>query len=290
MNLKSAFQHIDIHSHLNFAAFDGDRNEVLSRAHTAGVAVITVGTQRDTSQKAVAIAEEHPEGVYAIVGLHPVHTSASFHDAKEIGPSFAKATEGKGGFTSRGEVFDYDYYKKLAMHPKVVGIGECGLDYYRLESGSEAKQRETFAAQIALANEAKKPLMLHVRSGGGRSAYRDALALLKKDAKVGGNFHFFAGSWDEAKKILDAGFSLSFTGVITFTHDYDEVVRETPLDRILSETDSPFVAPASFRGKRNEPLYVKEVVRTISRIKEREEEEVRTQILENARRLFGIAL
>ena len=278
-----AFEYIDVHSHLNFAAFDGDRDETVKRAHKAGVAIINVGTQRDTSQKAVEIAERYPEGVYAIVGVHPIHTSKSFHDTQELG-------EGSREFTSRGEEFDYDYYKKLAMHQKVVGIGECGLDYYRLEPESEKKQREIFAAQIALANEVKKPLMLHVRSGAGRSAYRDALLLLKENARVGGNFHFFAGTLDEAREILDAGFYLSFTGVITFTHDYDEVVRQTPLDRIFSETDAPYVAPTPHRGKRNEPLFVTEVVRAIARIKQREEVEVQTRILENARRLFGIAL
>ena len=277
------FDYIDIHSHLNFAAFDGDRDETVKRAQEAGVAIINVGTQRDTSQKAVEIAEEYSEGVYAIVGLHPVHTSKSFHDEKEIGT-------GGREFTSRGEAFDYDYYRKLAMHPKVVGIGECGLDYYRLEPGSEKKQHEAFAAQIALANEVKKPLMLHIRSGIGRSAYRDALALLTQNARVCGNFHFFAGNWSEAKEILDSGFYLSFTGVITFTGDYDEVVRQTPLDHILSETDAPYVAPAPHRGKRNEPLFVTEVVKAIARIKQKEEREVQARTLENARRLFGIAL
>lgn len=277
------FQYIDIHSHLNFAAFDTDREAAIQRAREADVAMINVGTQQDTSKAAVELAEKYEDGVYAIVGTHPIHTSKSFHDEKELG-------KGNTKFTSRGEAFDYDFYKELAMHPKVVGIGECGLDYYRLEPESEKKQRESFSAQIALANEMKKPLMLHVRNGGGRSAYRDALALLKTEANVGGDFHFFAGSWDEAKEILDAGFYLSFTGVITFTHDYDEVIKHTPLDRILSETDAPYVAPAPFRGKRNEPSYVVEVVKAIARIKEREIAEVAAQIRENATRLFAVAL
>ncbi len=279
-----SFRYIDIHTHLNFAAFDEDRDAAVARAFEAGVAMINVGTQKDTSQAAVALAEKYEDGVFAIVGTHPIHTSQSFHDEKELG-------KGNKEFTSRGEAFDYDFYKKLALHPKVVGIGECGLDYYRLEPESAAKQREAFSAQIALANEVKKPLMLHVRNGaGGRSAYRDALAMLKTNAKVGGDFHFFAGSLEEAKEILDAGFYLSFTGVISFTHDYDEVVQNTPLDRILSETDAPYVAPAPYRGKRNEPAYVIEVVKAIARIKEREVAEVAAQIRENAERLFAVAL
>lgn len=283
------FSCIDIHSHLNFAAFDADRDGVIQRALDAGVAVINVGTQKDTSRKAVEIAEKSPEGMYAIVGTHPIHTAKSFHDVKELG-------EGNREFTSRGEVFDYDYYKKLSEHPKVVGIGECGLDYYRVESSKlkaesyRKKQEDVFRQQIALANEVGKPLMLHVRNGSGHSAYRDAVAILKREAKVGGDFHFFAGSWDEAKEILDAGFHLSFTGVITFVREYDEVVRNAPLERILSETDSPYVAPAPFRGKRNEPLHVREVVKAIARIREEDEECVRAQILTNAERLFGISL
>ena len=277
------FSYIDIHSHLNFAAFDADREAVVERALDAGVAFITVGTQQDTSKAAIELAEKHENCVFAIIGLHPVHTGSSFHDAKEIG-------DGGKEFTSRGETFDYDYYKKLALHPKVVGVGECGLDYYRLEPDSERKQREVFAAHIALANEVRKPLMLHVRSGSGRSAYRDALAILETDARVGGDFHFFAGSWNEAKEILDAGFFLSFTGVITFTHDYDEVVRNIPLDRILSETDAPYVTPVPYRGKRNEPLYVQEVVKAMARIRGEDEETVRAQVLKNAEQFFGISL
>jgi len=130
-----SFQYIDIHSHLNFAAFDADREEVMKRAQEAGVAMVNVGTQKDTSLAAVQLSEKYADGVFAIVGMHPIHTSASFHDEKELG-------KGNTEFTSRGEAFDYDFYKKLAMHPKVVGIGECGLDYYRLEAESEKKQRE----------------------------------------------------------------------------------------------------------------------------------------------------
>lgn len=294
------FNFIDIHSHVNFVAFDTDRKEVLERAHDAGVAVINVGTQADTSRKAIEIAEQN-EGVYAIVGLHPVHTTKSHHDVKELG-------EGGKEFTSRGEIFDAAVYREMLKHPKVVGIGECGLDYYHLDEDSIKKQKQDFESQIALANEAGKPLMLHVReavsgtadtyagvgSAGAdrrpRSAYRDALEILKSSAKVRGNFHFFAGSWEEGKEILDAGFNLSFTGVITFARDYDEVIRNTPLDRIMSETDSPYVSPAPFRGKRNEPAHVREVVKKIAEIRSEDFEKVRSQILQNAPEFFKITL
>ncbi len=273
------FEYIDIHSHVNFVAYDADRGEVLARAREAGVAMINVGTQLATSRKAIEIAEQN-EGVRAIVGLHPVHTTKSHHDIKELG-------EGGKEFTSRGEIFDAEAYREMLKHPKVVGIGECGLDYYHLDEESI----QDFEAQIALANEANKPLMLHVRSNKEskeRSAYKEALEILRAHAKVKGNFHFFAGSWDEAKMILDAGFQLSFTGVITFARDYDEVIRNTPLDMMMSETDSPYVSPAPFRGKRNEPANVREVVKKIAEIRGEDFEKVRAKLLENAGNFFAI--
>lgn len=273
----------DVHAHVNFAAFDPDREATIKRALDDGVFVINVGTQQDTSRSAIELAEKYERGVYAIIGLHPIHTGKSYHDAKELG-------EGGKEFTSRGEVFDMDVYRTMAKHPKVVGIGECGLDYYRVEPESEKAQLEAFAKHIALANEVGKPLMLHVRTGSGKSAYRDAIAILKSDAKVGGDFHFFAGSWDEAKKILDCGFSLSFTGVITFTRDYDEVVKNTPLERIMTETDCPYITPVPFRGKRNEPLYVQEVVKKIAEIRGEDYEKVRAQLVQNAVKFFSLNL
>ena len=278
-------KYIDIHSHVNFKAFDADRDEVIRRALENKTWVINVGTQVDTSKKAVEMANQYKEGVYAIIGLHPIHTGASYHDTKELGPAFAKATDGQGkeGFTSRGEIFDQESYRELLKDPKVVGIGECGLDYYRCTPESRSKQKETFIGQIELANEFNKPLMLHIRN-----AYADALEILKHYSKVKGNVHFFAGNWQEAKKFLDFGFTLSFTGVITFTHDYDEVIKNAPLDMIMSETDSPYVAPAPYRGKRNEPSYVKEIVKKIAEIKNLPETEVAQAIIANTKRVFGI--
>lgn len=277
------FKYIDIHSHVNFKAFDEDRDAVIERALDAGVAVINVGTQIDTSRKAVEMAHEH-EGVYAIIGLHPIHTGASYHDTKELGE------EGKA-FTSRGEVFNTDAYRDLLKDPKVVGIGECGLDYYRCTEETIAKQKEAFIEQINLANEFKKPLMLHIRNNpedNSRNAYADALEILKEHAKVKGDVHFFAGSLEDAKGFTDFGFTLSFTGVITFTHDYDEVVRATPLEMIMSETDSPYITPIPYRGKRNEPVYVMEVVKKIAEIKGLSLDEVANQLVVNAKRVFKI--
>lgn len=276
------FKFVDNHAHLNFTAFDADREDAIQRAKDAGVAVINVGTQKDTSKKAVEIAEAN-ENCFAIVGLHPVHTSKSFHDEKELG-------EGGVEFTSRGEIFDYEFYKNLCSSKKVVGIGECGLDYYRLENDTIEIQKKNFEAQIALAEETGLPLMLHLRE-----AYFDAIEILKAHPKVRGNAHFFAGTIDEAREFLDLGFTISFTGVITFPPDrragakqYEELVKFVPLESILSETDCPYVSPAPYRGKRNEPSFVVEVVKKIAEIKNLPLEQVSEQLLANSKRVFGI--
>ena len=284
-------KYIDIHSHVNFKAFDEDRDEVIRRALDNNTWIINVGTQIDTSRKAVEMANNYNEGVYAIIGLHPIHTGASYHDEKELG-------EGGKEFTSRGEVFDKESYRNLLKDKKVVAIGECGLDYFRVSPEYMDKQKEAFIKQIELANEFNKPLMLHIRNNekqelttgkeGTPNAYMDAFSILKEHSKVKGNVHFFAGNWEEAKAFLDFGFTFSFTGVITFTHDYDEVIRNIPLNMIMSETDSPYVTPTPYRGKRNEPSYVQEVVKKISEIKNLSEDEVAKIIIANAKRVFKI--
>jgi TatD DNase family protein len=272
-------KYFDAHTHVNFAAFKDDMDATIVRARDAGVGMNVVGTQFDTSQEAVSVAEKYDD-VYATIGLHPIHTSKSYHDVKELG---AGGNPPAGGFTSRGEMFDIDAYRALARSKKVIAIGECGLDYYRVDKNTKDIQVEAFVRQIELANEVKKPLMLHIRN-----AYDDALEVLKAHAKVRGDVHFFAGDREVAKKFLDLGFTLSFTGVITFTHDYDEVVKSTPLDMLLCETDAPYVSPVPYRGKRNEPAYVVEVVKKIAEIKGEPLEKVRQQLMQNVRRVFAI--
>ncbi len=272
-------KYFDVHSHVNFKAYDEDRDEVISRAHEAGVHMMNVGTQQDTSMDAVNLAEKYASkgdgGVYAAIALHPIHTSKSHHDKQELGEE-AKA------FTSRGEEFDPEFYENLAKHDVVKAIGECGLDYFRLEEDTSKLQSDVFIKHIEVANKVNKPLMLHIRN-----AYLDAINILKNHAKVKGDIHFFAGTWAEAKQFLDLGFTLSFTGVVTFTHDYDEVVRNIPLDMMLSETDCPYITPTPFRGKRNEPMHVREVVKAIARIRGEDEEKVREQLVLNAKRVFN---
>ena len=278
------YQYIDIHGHVNFAAYDSDREAVIERAERSNVAMITVGTQLDTSRKAVELARVHP-GMYAAIGLHPIHTTASHHDAQELGED-AKA------FTSRGEQIDIEAYRQLANDPKTVAIGESGLDYYHLDEQSLSKQQSAFSAMIGLAEEVDKPLMLHIRNGdgsySGKSAYKDAFDMLKDHHKIRGNLHFFAGNIEEAKMFLDLGYTFSFTGVVTFAKNYVEIVKYLPLDRIMSETDCPYVAPSPHRGQRNEPVYVVEVVKALAHIREQSEEVVAAQIMKNARELFSL--
>jgi len=281
-------RYIDIHAHVNFAAFNEDREAVFMHAEEAGVAMINVGTKLSTSREAVEMTEKHPNA-WAIIGLHPIHTDVSFHDKQEIG-------EGSNAFTSKGEVFDSSAYRELIRTGKVVGIGECGLDFYRTTTESLEKQKTAFHSQVQLALEHDLPLMLHVRaSKGTMDAYEEVIRILgpyKKDygAKLRGDVHFFAGTTDVAQKFLDIGFDLSFTGVITFAKEYVELVKFVPLDRMHAETDCPFVTPVPYRGKRNEPAYVIEVVKKIAEIKGITLEEASTQLVANAKRLFNISL
>ncbi len=270
----------DVHTHVQFAVFKDDYGAVIQRALDKNIWLVNVGTQKDTSAKAVEIAKEFPEGVYAAVGLHPIHTEKSYHDPQELG--------GEKGLVSREEDFDYEYYKKLAKDSKVVAIGECGLDYYRLGEGTKEKQKKALVKQIELAAELGKPLMIHCRS-----AFKDLLEVLVGNQSLlkisdPGVIHFFSGTLEEARKLLDLDFSFSFGGVITFVHDYDEVVKYIPLERIVLETDAPYVTPAPHRGKRNEPAYVEEVARKLAEIKSIGLETIASQTTANAKKVLRI--
>jgi len=297
-------KYIDIHAHTNFKIFDADRDEVISRALLNDTWVINIGTQYDTSKKGVLMTNDYKEGVYATIGLHPIHTSASYHDEQELGE------EGKE-FVSRGEIFDKDKYRELVKLGRVVGIGECGLDYYHMDENTIANQKVAFIGQIELANELGLPLMLHVRNQpapdkqGGlagnpidktHNAYFDVYELIKKYStreEVRGVSHFFAGSVEDMQRFVEIGVYISFAGPITYKPkpeicDYEAVIKATPMDMILADTDSPYVAPVPHRGTRNEPSYVKDIVAKIAQIKGLNEDEVAKQIILNAKRLFDI--
>ncbi len=260
--------YIDIHSHVNFAIFDADRAEVVRRALDAGVWMINVGTGAEMSRKAVEMTREFPEGVYAIVGLHPIHVME--------------------------EELDINVYRKLAQEKKVVGVGECGLDYFHHKLPEERElQKKAFLAQIELALELDLPLMLHIRSGEDRDAYRDVLDILKPykekhGDKLRGDTHFFAGSVADLREFIDLGFYVSFTGVVTFAKQYKELVEAAPMDRIMSETDCPYVAPVPERGKRCEPSFVVHTAHKILDIKGIAPEKGRAQLVENAFKLWRL--
>ncbi|MEI6297048.1 MAG: TatD family hydrolase [bacterium] len=277
-------KYFDIHSHLHFPAFSEDIGEVMKRTLDSGTWVVNVGTSKKTSEEAIALAHKYNEGVYATVGLHPIHTDKSHHDESESSGDLIE-TE-----------FDYEFYKKIALDPKVVAIGECGLDFYHLGEDSKKKQIENFEKHIDLSLDVGKPLMLHIRD-----AYVEALEILNTKYKIQdtnkprGNVHFFAGDLEIAKKFLDLGFTLSFTGVITYpkskkygASDYEEIIKMIPLDMIMAETDAPYVAPVPHRGERNESLYVINVIKKIAEIKKLPFEEVASVLVKNSLRVFGI--
>ncbi len=264
-------KYIDVHTHLNLDAFASDFREVTENTLHEGVAHINVGTSFETSARATELATGQ-QGVYATVGLHPVRA-------------------GGGSEVEGGEVFDKEYFYSLAQNEKVVAIGECGFDFYRVEKDTKEKQEEAFIAQINLANEIGKPLMLHIRDvAGSVGAYEDALKVLKQNAKVLGNVHFFAGTYDIAKQFWDMGYTTSFTGVITFANQYDEIIKKAPIEMLHAETDAPYVAPKPFRGERNEPIHVREVYKRIAELRGQDAETVRIALLQNAERLFKIKL
>jgi TatD DNase family protein len=249
----------DIHSHLNLPDFD-DLESVIARLRETETHTIVVGTNYEDSKIAVELADKY-EGIYACIGAHPVD------DPKPI--------------------FDVDKFAELVKHPRVVAIGECGLDFFHEKKEDDyERQKELFLAQVHFALEHDKPVMIHARN-----SYSEIIEILQQfgseASKLRGNMHFFAGTSDEAQEFIKLGFTLSFTGVITFTHDYDEVIKNVPLEAIMSETDAPFVAPTPYRGKRNEPSYVQEVVKRIAEIRGEDFETVRAQLVENALHMIG---
>ena len=252
---------IDTHAHLDMPEFDGDRNEVVKRAREGGIDyIITVGIDRDSCRDAVRLSEQF-EFIYAIVGMHP-------HNAKDVDEK------------------SYDILREYTRHDKVRALGEMGLDFFRNHSPREVQLRR-FREQVALAREVKLPVVIH-----DRDAHRETLAILneEKASEVGGVIHCFSGDYAMATACMDMGFYISIPGTVTFNkaQTLQEVVRRIPLERVLIETDCPFLAPMPFRGKRNEPAYVQYVARAIADIKKISFETVAAVTSENARSVFGV--
>lgn len=276
---------IDTHCHLNFQAYKADVDDVIQRTLATGMRVINVGTQRDTSKTAVDLAQKYPGKLFASVAIHPVHLHSQHVDEEE------------SSFNTREENFDHTYYKNLAQQPGVVAIGECGLDYFRISDGVDEKafkqkQKDVFLQHIQLAQEVDKPLILHVRGNkeNPQGAYLDLLEVMQHANYTRGVVHCYTGDLDTARKFLDAGCMLSFTGIITFPNAKAllEVVKFTPLDRLMVETDAPYLAPQQFRGKRNEPLYVQFVAQKIAEEKGLAYEQVEAQTTTNAEQFFRL--
>lgn len=251
----------DTHAHLNATQFNEDVEQVIERARAEGVShIVVVGFDRPTIQRAMELAEQY-SFIYAAVGWHPVD---AIHMTDE----------------------DLIMIERLAAHPKVVALGEMGLDYHWDQSPKEV-QKEVFRKQIRLAKKVKLPIVIH-----NRDATADIVHILQEEhaGEVGGVMHCFSGSIEVARQCIDMNFYISFGGPVTFKNAKKpkEVAKEIPLDRLLIETDCPYLTPHPFRGKRNEPSYVKYVAEAIAELKGISFEEVAQKTSDNAKRLFGI--
>ena len=283
---------IDTHAHLNFSAFKNNYMEVIDRTLKENVWIINVGSQSSTSQRAVEIADEYNQGVYAAVGLHPTHLFEMDVDEAEVGVAFK----------SRREDWEHDFYADLAKNKKVVAVGEIGLDYNFIPKNvdfeiAKKKQQEVFRHGLDLADELNLPVIVH-----SRDTHIDIIPILKDYLAAGrlkrrGVLHCFTGNWNDAQQYLELGFLMSFTGVITFVpkpkqKDLQEKILEAvlniPMDKMMIETDAPYLAPEPYRGRQNEPLYVEYVAKKIAEIKNVPTEEIAKITTETARIFFQI--
>ena len=253
----------DTHAHYDDERFDEDRDALLSSMPTNNVGLIlNPGCDADTSRKAVGYAQKYPF-VYAAVGIHPENINENWNN-------------------------DLAVIKQLAQdEPKVRAIGEIGLDYYwEKDERARARQQVVFARQMELAREIGLPVIVH-----DRDAHADCMEITRRYPDVTGVYHCYAGHVEMARELLKLGYYLSFTGVITFKNAKKaiEVIRETPIERLMIETDSPYMAPEPFRGRRNSSLYVYRMAETIAQVKGMDVSEVERITTENGKRLFGIS-
>jgi TatD DNase family protein len=281
---------IDTHAHVNFAAFRDDAEEVIRRSLDNDTWMILVGSEFKTSNRALHYANKYEKGVYAAVGLHPIHLEEGVVDSQEEGNQY--------NFVARQEDFDYGSYEKLAKFEKVVAIGEIGLDYYHLDPNKDIgaikkKQHEVFAQQLLLARSLDLPVIIHCRQ-----AHDDLMEILQEFKKEYGHIipndrpwgviHCFSGDEDLAWKYFKLGLLISFTGLITFSQQWDDLIRKIPLDKIMIETDTPYMTPEPYRGQRNEPVLVQYVAKRIADIKSLKIEKVAEVTTRTARELFRI--
>ena len=305
----------DTHAHLNFKAFAQDYHKIITKSLAKGMFLNLVGTEFATSKRAVDIAQEFKhDPIFATVGLHPTHLSV----IPAPRPSEALCEGGKAGIYANNNpahIWDYQKFKELAGDPKVVAIGETGLDYYRFADNHDA-QRELFLEHVKLANELNKPLVIHCRPTGDTfDAYDDLLrslraeferrseaipkseiassfaSLIPRNDGIRGVLHCCLADFEHIQKFLDIGFYISVTGVITYKNVNDyliDAIRQIPLDRLMIETDCPYLSPEPFRGQRNEPLYVEYVAEKIATIKKISVAEVIEMTQKNGEKFFLI--
>ena len=254
---------VDSHAHLDLPEFDNDRNEVIKRAKEGGIDyILTIGINSESCSKAIKLADSY-DFIYASIGIHP-------HDAKDVNEN------------------TYAVLKSLANNKKVLAFGEIGLDFYRNLS-PKGIQIKRFREQINLANELKLPIIIH-----NRDAHKETLEILKEEGakSLGGIIHCFSGDYSMANSCIDMGFYISIPGTITFPKavELQEIVKKLPLSKILIETDCPFLTPVPYRGKRNEPSFVRYVAEKIASLKDTSFEEVAEITSKNFRSLFASSL
>jgi TatD DNase family protein len=276
---------IDTHAHINFSDFKDDADETIHRALDNGTWMILVGSQYKTSKRALEYANKYDQGVYAAVGLHPIH----LEDLDVKGEDYE--------FSSKAEEFNYDNYAKLTQFQKVVAIGEIGLDYYHIKltdnlAEIKKKQQLVFIEQLKLARQYDLPVIIHCRQAHDdllriltefRGEYRDSIG-----DQPWGVVHCFSGDEDLAWKYFNLGLLISFTGLITFSKQWDDLIRKAPLEKIMIETDSPYMTPEPFRGTRNEPALVNYVANRIAEIKNLKFDKVAEITFDNAKKLFNL--
>ncbi len=287
---------IDSHAHLNFQEYDSELDDVIQRSFDNQTWVINVGSNYETSQKAVAIADKFGKGIWAAIGCHPIHL------IKDITETTVFDGAEQSFFTPK-EKFNYNKYLQLAQSSEqVVALGETGLDFFRMSDAKDsieevkAKQTEVFEQFIKMGKELNLPLILHCRGEekDPYGAYDLMLEILGKwqmaNGKLSGVIHCFGGNLTQALKFIDLGFYIGFTGIITFKNakELQAIAKEIPLEKILIETDAPFLAPEPYRGKKNEPTFVRYVAQKIADLKEITFDQVEKQTFDNAVELFNL--
>lgn len=288
----------DTHTHVNFQPFQSDANRVLDAALESGVMINNVGSQWESSQRSVQLAEQYGYGVWASVGVHPIHLFSDITEEQVI--------DGKvQTIRARAEQFDYAKYKQLAQSSKkVIAIGECGIDYLHFERAHLQDKREQLRQQqidtlhqhIELARELDLPVIIHCRDAATHTpdtlqAFEDLLTVLREyQGKVRGVVHCYTGIPKYIPLFLELGLYIGFTGIITFpkADEVRESLKAVPLNRVLLETDAPYLTPEPFRGKRNQPSYVRYVAEAMAKIKGESLEKIADQTTANAFELFRV--